>query len=188
DTRAYTGYNEEARVKDLKLDAKIFPNATLLKQDAQLGRLTVTTANGDIDNDGDYDVLYATGARSVSIHEAATGKLVAEIGKDMEERVIAAGKYDDTRSDNKGVEPEAVTVHKVNGQTIAFIGMERADMVAVYDISRPTNPIFLQLLETGDAPEGVLYIKPKDSPNGRSILVVSCEDDGTVHFFQPDKI
>lgn len=188
DTRAYTGYNEEVRVKDLKLDATVFPNATVLKQDANLGRLTVTKASGDTDKDGDYDELYATGGRSVTIHEAATGKSVAEIGKDMEERVIAAGKYDDTRSDNKGVEPEAVTVHKVNGQTIAFIGMERADMIAVYDVSKPASPVFLQLFETGDAPEGVLYIKPKDSPNGRSIIVVSCEEDGTVHFYQPDKM
>ena len=71
---------------------------------------------------------------------------------------------------------------------IAFIGMERADMIAVYDVSVPSSPVFLQLFSTGDAPEGLFYIKPQDSPNGRSILVVSSEGDGTVKLYQPDKI
>jgi hypothetical protein len=189
DTRDYgAAYNEEARVSSLTLDAIKFPTATLLKLDGNLGRLTVTKSAGDIDNDGDYDELYSTGGRSVTILNASTGQLVAEIGKDLEERVIAAGKYDDTRSDNKGVEVESVTVSKVNGQMIAFIGMERADMIAVYDVTIPASPKFLQLFSTGDAPEGLMYIKPKDSPNGRSILVVSSEGDGSVKLYQPDKI
>jgi hypothetical protein len=44
------------------------------------------------------------------------------------------------------------------------------------------------LFSTGDAPEGLLFVKPKDSPNGRSLLIVSNESDGTVRFYQPDKI
>ncbi len=189
DTRDYgSAFNEEARVSTLTLDATRFPNAAILKTNVNLGRLTVTKANGDTDDDGDYDELYSTGGRSVTILNAANGELIAEIGKDLEERVIAAGKYDDTRSDNKGVEVESVTVQKVNGQTIAFIGLERADMIAVYDVSTPANPKFLQLFSTGDAPEGLLYIKPKDSPNGRSILVVSNEGDGTIKLYQPNKL
>ncbi|MBC8052650.1 MAG: choice-of-anchor I family protein [Sphingobacteriaceae bacterium] len=189
DTRDYgAAFNEEVRVSALSLDPTRFPNAATLKLSANLGRLTVTRANGDTDGDGDYDELYSTGGRSVTILNANNGQLVAEIGKDLEQRVIAAAKYDDTRSDNKGVEVESVTVNKVNGQTIAFIGMERSDMIAVYDVSNPASPVFLQLFSTGDAPEGLLYIKPKDSPNGRSILVVSSEGDGSVKLYQPDKI
>ena len=71
---------------------------------------------------------------------------------------------------------------------LAFIGLERADMVAVYDVTTPAAPKFVQLFSTGDAPEGVLFVKPKDSPNGRSLLIVSNEADGTVRFYQPDKI
>jgi len=33
-----------------------------------------------------------------------------------------------------------------------------------------------------------MFVKPKDSPNGRSMLIVSNEDDGTVRFFQPNKL
>ena len=188
DTRGWTGFNEEARVKDLTLDPVKFPNAATLKLDANLGRLTVTKANGDTDGDGDYDELFSTGGRSVSIINAVTGQLISVIGKDLEQRVIDAGKYEDDRSDNKGVEVEGVTVAQVNGRTLAFIGMERVDMIAIYDLTFPSTPKFLQLVATGDAPEGLMFVKAKDSPNGRSLLIVSNEDDGTVKFFQPNKL
>lgn len=188
DTRAWKGYDEEVRVKSLKLDPTKFPTAATLQLDANLGRLTVTKAFGDTDNDGDYDELYATGGRSLSILNASTGALVANIGKDLEQHVIDAGKYDDDRSDNKGVEVEGVTVAVVNGKTLAFIGLERVDMITVYDVSTPASPKFVQMFSTGDAPEGVLFVKPKDSPNGRSLIIVSSEGDGTVKFFQPNKI
>lgn len=188
DTRGWAGFNEEVRVKDLVLDPTKFPTAATLKLDANLGRLIVTKSFGDTDGDGDYDELYTTGGRSLSIINATTGVLIANIGKDLEQRVIDAGKYDDDRSDNKGVEVEGVTVAKVNGKTLAFIGMERVDMIAVYDVSIPSTPKFVQLFATGDAPEGLMFVKPKDSPNGRSMLIVSNEDDGTVKFFQPNKL
>ncbi|MFC3560766.1 choice-of-anchor I family protein [Pedobacter jamesrossensis] len=188
DTRAWKGYDEEVRVKSLKLDPTKFPTAATLQLDGNLGRLTVTKAFGDTDGDGDYDELYATGGRSMSIINANTGALVANVGKDLEQRVIDAGKYDDTRSDNKGVEVEGVTVAQVNGKTLAFIGMERVDLIAIYDVTIPTAPKFVQLFATGDAPEGVLFVRPKDSPNGRSLLIVASEGDGLVKFFQPNKI
>jgi DNA-binding beta-propeller fold protein YncE len=188
DTRAWAGYDEEARVKSLTLDPVKFPASSNFKADANLGRLTVSKAFGDTDGDGDYDELFATGGRCVSILNATTGQLVATIGKDLELHVIEADKYDDTRSDNKGVEVEAVTIAQVNGKTLAFIGMERVDAIAIYDVSNPSAPKFVQLFSTGDAPEGLLYVKPKDSPNGRSLLIVSNEDDGTVRFYQPDSI
>ena len=188
DTRAWKGYDEEVRVKSLKLDPTKFPTAATLQLDGNLGRLTATKAYGDTDGDGDYDEIYATGGRSLSILNASNGALVANIGKDLEQHVIDAGKYDDERSDNKGVEVEGVTVAQVNGKMLAFIGLERVDMVAVYDVTTPATPKFVQLFSTGDAPEGVLFVKPKDSPNGRSLLIVASEGDGTVKFFQPNKI
>ncbi len=190
DTRAWKGYDEEVRVKSLTLDPIKFPNAASLQLDANLGRLTVTSSIGFTMNGTSkvFQELYATGGRSMSIINASTGQLVANIGKDLEQRVIDAGKYDDTRSDNKGVEVESVTVAQVNGKTLAFIGMERVDHIAIYDVSIPTAPKFVQLFATGDAPEGLLFVKPKDSPNGRSLLIVSNEADGTVRFYQPDKL
>ncbi len=188
DTRSWKGFDEEARVKSLILDPVKFPNATTLKLDANLGRLTVSKSFGDTDGDGDFDELYTTGGRCLSILNASTGQLVANIGKDLEQHVIDAGNYDDTRSDNKGVEVESVAVASVNGKMLAFIGMERVDMVAIYDVSIPTVPKFIQLFNVGDAPEGLMFVKPNDSPNGRSLLIVSNEEDGTVRFYQPNKL
>jgi DNA-binding beta-propeller fold protein YncE len=189
DTRDYgAAFNEEVKVSALTLDPLKFPTAAVLKLDANMGRLVVSKFYGDTDADGDYDELYTPGGRSVTILNSSTGQLVAEIGKDLEQRVIAAGKYDDTRSDNKGVEVESVTVNRVNGQMLAFIGMERADMIAIYDVSVPTSPVFIQLFSTGDAPEGLIYIKPSQSPNGKSLLIVSNEGDGSVKLYQPDKL
>jgi hypothetical protein len=126
----------------------------------------------------------------VSIINATTGQLVANIGKDLEQHVVDAvgNMYDDGRSDNKGVEVESVTVAVVNGRTLAFIGLERADAVAIYDITIPSTPVFVQLFATGDAPEGLMFVKPKDSPNGKSMLIVSSEGDGTIRFYQPTKL
>jgi hypothetical protein len=63
--------------------------------------------------------------------------------------------------------------------------MERADAVAVYDVTNPTAPVYLQLLRSGDAPEGVLFVAAKDSPTKKSLLIVSSEDDGVIKVYSP---
>jgi len=183
DAREYTAFDEQVRVGSLNLDATIFPNATNLKLPANLGRLRVTRTGGQTNNV--YTTLYGFGGRGFSIYKASTGQRVYESGKSLEERVQGASLYDDDRSDDKGIEPEGVTVGLMNGKPIAFVGLERADAVAVYDLSNPAAPEFLQLVRTGDAPEGVLFVSAQNSPNGRSMLVVSSEGDGTVKLYQP---
>ena len=90
DTRAYSAFNEEVRVgaSSVKLDATVFPNATALKANAALGRLTITRTLGDTDNDGDLDALYVPGVvpfrfgppmESRSSIAAATSKLLRPI-------------------------------------------------------------------------------------------------------------
>lgn len=83
------------------------------------------------------------------------------------------------------MEPEGITLGKVNKRNLAFVGMERADAVAIYDVTNPLQPVFLQILATGDAPEGVLFISAKDSPIRRSLLVVSSENDGVIKVYMP---
>ncbi|RLJ77416.1 choice-of-anchor I family protein [Pedobacter alluvionis] len=182
--------SEEIEVGSSKLilDPVKFPNAATLKLNENLGKLIVAKNYGDTDGDGDYDELYSFSTRSFSIINANTGQLVANIGKELAQKVSDAGKYDPKRANKKGVEVEGIAVAEVNGQTLAFIGMERADAIAIYDVTNPAAPKFVQLFSTGDAPEGLMFVKPKDSPNGRSMLIVSNEADGTVRFYQPDKI
>lgn len=184
DAREYTAFDEQVRVGSLTLDPIAFPTASALKQNSNLGRLRVTNTRGDTDGDGDYDVLYGFGGRGFSIYNASNLQLVYEPGKSLEEQVINAGIYDDDRSDDKGVEPEGVTIGVVNNKTLAFVALERVDAIAVYDVSNPAAPQFIKLIKTGDAPEGVLFVPVNESPNGKSLLITSNEGDGTVKFYQ----
>lgn len=190
DVREYSALKENVRIKDLTLDAKAFPDGAALKTDAKLGRLYVTNTMGDTDGDGDYDKLYNFGARSFTIWNGSTGELVHDSGSKLEKDMIEknAVLYDDARSDDKGVEPEGVTIGKMGNRTLAFVGLERADAVVIYDITNLSSPSLVQVLQTGDAPEGVLFIPANESPNGKSLLVVSSEGDGKVKVFQPDTL
>ena len=186
DAREYSALTEAKRVKSLSLDATAFPNAATLKQDAQMGRLNVTNTMGDTDNDGDFDELYSFGARSFSVWNGNSGTMVFDSKNELDAKASIAGFYDDGRSDDKSVEPEGITIGKVGHKTLAFVGLERADAVAIYDISNPTLPVFLQIIQTGDAPEGILFVPAEKSPTQRSLLVVSSENDGNIKIYQPN--
>lgn len=185
DAREYDGLEEEIRVKDISLDPVLFPDAEELQKEENLGRLQITSTLGNEDEDEAYEALYAFGGRSFSIWDGLTGQQVYDSGNELEKLIIEAGLYDDGRSDAKGVEPEGVTLGKFGERTIAFIGLERVDAVMVYDVSNPSSPRFLQVLESGDAPEGLIFIPAEESPNDKSLLVVSSEGDGQVKIFQP---
>lgn len=187
DAREYSAFSEVKRVSTLKLDATAFPEATF-KQETKAGRLNVTTTLGDTDGDGDYDFLYSLGARSFSVWNGNDGALIFDSKNELDTKATAAGIYDDTRSDDKSVEPEGIATGTVGNTKVAFVGMERADGVAVYDISNPKAPKFLQILKCGDAPEGVLFIPAKNSPTQKSLLVVSSENDGVIKVYKPNTI
>ena len=187
DAREYTGFTEMRRVSSnaTVLDPVIFPNATTLKLPAQMGRLNHTTTLGNTDADPDFEAIYSLGARSFSVWNGNDGNLVFDSKNDLEQRCITAGVYDDGRSDDKGVEPEGMALGQVGGKKLAFIGMERADAVGIYDVSNPKAPVFLQLVKCGDAPEGVLFIPATASPTKKSLLIVSSENDGVVKVYSP---
>lgn len=184
DAREYKAFAEIKRVSTLKLDPTAFPDATF-KTDAKAGRLNVTTTLGDPDGDGDYDFLYSLGARSFSVWNGNDGALVFDSKNELDIKAIAEKIYDDARSDDKSVEPEGIAIGTVGKKKVAFVGMERADGLAVYDVTDPKNPVFLQVLKTGDAPEGVLFIPAKNSPTLKSLVVVSSEGDGVIKVYQP---
>ncbi len=186
DAREYTAYTDIKRMKSMKLDATVFPDAATLKLDANLGRLNLVTDMGDTDGDGDLDQMVSFGARSFSIWNGNTGKIVYDSKNDVDKKTNEFGTYDDKRSDDKGSEPEAVVVAKMGNQNILFVGLERSDAFMTYDVTNPSSPQYLQTVKTGDAPEGLLFIPASKSPNKRSLVVVSSEGDGTLKIYQPD--
>lgn len=186
------------------------------RKDGNLGRLNIawnmgyqTNADGSpkLDANGrlTYDKLYAYGARSFSIWNTQ-GQLVWDSGSEFEKKVAElfptyfntdheAVSLDD-RSDNKGPEPEGITLGTIGAKTFAFIGLERMSGVMVYDITTPMQPKFVEYFTTrnfvetdsakqGDlGPEGLIFIAAKDSPNGKPLLVVGNEVSGSTAIYQ----
>lgn len=189
---------EDERVGDLTLDPVAFPDAAALQDDAALGRLGVSTIDGDTDGDNDYDALYAYGSRSFSVF-AADGTLVFDSGS-LFERAVAAlrvpnafnndgfpsdlpGVVDDGRSDNKGPEPEALTVGSFDGATYAFVGLERDGGIMVFridDAAAPELAAYIESSAEGDvSPETIRFIDAADSATGNAQIAVAYEISGT---------
>jgi hypothetical protein len=190
DAREYAGFAEMSRVNAsaIVLDPVRFPNASTLKTDAILGRLNISKTLGDADADGDMDSLFSLGARSFSVWNALTGGLVFDSKNELDKKAQTLGIYDDGRSDDKGTEPEAITIGRIGSKKIAIIGLERADAFAIYDITNPVSPVFVKIFPTGDAPEGVLFISASKSPIGQSLIVVSSENDGSIKVYKANKL
>lgn len=198
DARDYDGFVEETRVEDVRLDPR-FPQPIR----EALGRLMITNTLGDPDRDGDFDQLYAFGGRSFSIFDGQ-GTLVFDSGDDFEQITAQRSRFNsdhtentfDTRSDNRGPEPEGLVLGQIGDRTYAFIGLERIGGVITYDITDPFSPVFVDYVNNrnfsgspkagtaGDlGPEGLLFISAQDSPNQIPLLVVTNEVSGTTTLF-----
>lgn len=104
--------------------------------------------------------MYALGGRSYLIIDAATGQLVYESGSDIEHYVYGELAYDPNkdalfnndsvigRFDNKGPEPEALTVGKIGNDFYAFIGLERSSSILVMKVTNPAKPEFVHYLRS----------------------------------------
>ncbi|MFM9911167.1 MAG: choice-of-anchor I family protein [Chitinophagaceae bacterium] len=204
DARAYTGFNEESRVSGLTLDPTIFPNGTDLKNNGVLGRLNATNKLGDTDGDGDIDEIYVYGSRSFSIWNPSTSSQVYDSKDDLERITANSPAYSQffnmsntiantavkNRSDDKGPEPEGVTVGKIGGKNYAFVALERIGGVMVYDVTNPSSPVFVNYANSrtvlgGDrGPEGIIFVPSSKSPNGKNLVILSNEISSTVSVYE----
>jgi len=111
------------------------------------------------------------GTRGWTVFDAATGAVVWDAGNTFEYTAVADGLWAEGRADNKGTEPEGLAFDEIGGVPYAFVGSERSNFVAVYDMTDPRSPAFVQALPTTNGPEGLLPIPARD------LLVVSSETD-----------
>lgn len=143
------------------------------------------------------DDLYGFGGRGVSIFKQnldGTIEKVNETGGDFEQILAALpnastvfngenGGSFDTRSDNKGAEPEGVTVGEVNGKMYAFVALERIGGVMVWDVSTPEDAKYVDYIAPTSedyGPEVIKFVAAEDSPTGRALLMTANEISGTV--------
>jgi hypothetical protein len=221
DARDWDGLAEEVRVGEeddddnplYVLDPAVFPSAETLRDDAALGRLTVTNQTGDTDGDGDFDEIHVLGGRSFSIWDAR-GRQVFDSG-DQIEKITARllpehfnsnheeNDSFDNRSDNKGPEPEGVALGEIDDRTYAFVGLERIGGVMVFDVTSPWKVEFVTYVNNrnfdvafdgdddddwkaaGDlGPEGLHFVPSRHSPTRKPLLLVGNEISGTTTVYE----
>lgn len=201
---------DEVRVKHLvsRAGLTISPLLDSIDDDANLGRLKASFFSTKAMNGATIEKVYAYGSRSFSIWDAQTGEQVFDSANAFE--LITAMRYGtdfnnnhevnggDSRSDDKGPEPEAITIGKINGHTYAFIGLERMGGIMVFDVSNPFAPEYIQyvndrdfsitpgaMTDAGDlGPEGFRFVNAEDSPNGKPLLIIGNEVSGTTSIYQ----
>ncbi|ACE84662.1 choice-of-anchor I family protein [Cellvibrio japonicus] len=211
--------------RDDNLLGRLTVTWTLGYRTDESGAPVMFNTSGVEDPNGDrlmYDALYSFGARSISIWNA-DGEQVWDSGDAFEQflasddcKLGAARTMDcktyfnsnheegstfDNRSDNKGPEPEGLTIGQVHGKTYVFVGLERMGGVLVYDISNPDAPVYVDYLNTredwttadpssvlsavGDlGPEGLAFISADKSPTGEPLLMVGNEVSGTTSIYR----
>lgn len=130
-------------------------------------------------NEGDYEDENGVqgGSRGFTVF-SPFGKVRYESGASLEHALIRAGHYPESRSENKGIEPESVLAERFRHQEFLFVGSERANIVAVYKTDAWHKPELHQLLPTTIGPEGILAIP------SRNLLVVSSEEDSAEDGFR----
>lgn len=200
DARDYPGcFSEETRIGSQTFTGPITAidrdgDTTVARtDDDELSRLRSTSAfpfvSGGVD-------AYSFGARSFTVRNATTGAVVFDSGDQIEQIVktqnptyfntnFSSGAFElDTRSDDKGPEPEGLVTGSAFGKRFAFVLLERANGVMTFDITDPTAPVFEEwensktnyAAGTGDiSPEGAFFIPAADSPTGEPLLLVANE-------------
>jgi DNA-binding beta-propeller fold protein YncE len=223
DSRDYDSFSEEVEVSELRLDPDAFDvdeiegvdSVEELQAPENLGNKNATTTLGDVDGDGLYEELYVFGGRSFSIF-TTEGELVFDSGSDFEE--ITADRFGeafnndntentgDSRSDNKGPEPEGLALGQVGDRHYAFVGLERVGGVMVYDITDPECATFVDYVNNRDfefdiqgeiangdepasaagdlGPEGLDFATAEESPTDDPLVFVGHEISGTTAIFR----
>lgn len=188
----WLGGSEEVRVGSATIDPVL--NAAMVAahgpdwstNNDKLNRLTVSKS-GDLDNDLDLDQIQVFGSRSFSILDA-DGDIVFDSGDQVEQIIKTENPalWDDSRSDNKGPEPESAVVGKLGGRDLLFLGLERSNAVMVWDLTDLNNIDFLDFIFTpGDiGPEGMSFFTNELG----SFLAVSSEVSRTTSLYQVNAV
>ncbi|MDT0627546.1 choice-of-anchor I family protein [Alteromonas sp. W364] len=198
-------YSDEVKVEDLTAEAGSALEA--LQADGRLNDLRVTDVLGDSDGNGEYETAYTYGGRSFTIWDQ-NGLVVFDSGDDLE-RITASihgaqfnngddENEGDSRSENKGPEPEALTVGQIGDRNYAFVGTERMGGIFVYDVTNPFDAFFADYVINRDltegstvidgigdlAPESLLFVDAVDSATGQALVIVGNEVSGTVSVYE----
>ena len=160
------------------------------------GRLNVLKdqcLNGPVDPASDIDKIVTMGSRGLSLWKKEPDGSVSFVShlpmeselfnRDPQRHNSNNGGLKnafDSRSDDKGPEPEAVAVTTLSdGTVIAVAGMERQNGVIVADITNPASPQVMRYInDSGNgmvSPETVTIVDAANSPTGTTLAIVGYE-------------
>jgi DNA-binding beta-propeller fold protein YncE len=145
------------------------------------GKIFVTADEGDTrDGSGSSG---PRGGRTVSVFDASTGEFLADTGSQIDDAAAGAGLYPDGRSNRGGSEPEVLDLTKWRGRTLVAVGLERANAVALIDVSKEKSPTVVGIAPTGQNPEGIKFVR-----RDRDLFVLTAnEASGTVSVLQVER-
>ena len=208
DSKVYENMSEEVRVKDIKIDREKFNNFPNIKE--ELSRLKISKIDADKNNDGKFESLYTFGGRSFSVWKYFPGfkvfgyKLLNDKvtlhydSGDEFEMILSKNNIDnyntnysktkkklifDKRSDDKGPEPESLSLFESEKSLYLIISLERSNGFFIYDITdlRYIKYItFFPITEKFFSPEGIkIYYNKKNI-----LFLVSFEESGSIVFYK----
>ncbi|MEF8856713.1 MAG: choice-of-anchor I family protein, partial [Haloplanus sp.] len=200
---------------DVDVDESAFSAGVL----SRLEGLEVTArppGSGDSDP-GTVSELYLFGGRSYMILDS-DGNIVFESGDQFEQIVrnspdVPTEGFNAENDENgidgespaSGPEPEGVATGEIDGGTFAFVGFEEVGGIAMFDVSNPEAPTFVDYINSRDfdvdpetaienggasasaagdlGPEGLTFVPAGDSPTGKPLLIVGHEVSGTTAIY-----
>ncbi|MBL9205932.1 MAG: choice-of-anchor I family protein [Opitutaceae bacterium] len=167
-----------------------------LNASSGIGRLNISRFDGNTDADALIEVPTMLGTRSFTLWDTA-GNRVFDSGSMLEEFVRTnapltfnmnngATSNIDTRSDDKGPEPEALAYGEINGRQYLFVGAERQNGIFQFDVTNLNrveivgyfNIVDGTKVTTGTqyvSPETLAFIPAAENPTGRPLLLVGYE-------------
>lgn len=183
-SRNYSSYSDETDILSLfqkgLLNPDIFNSSWLTALQKHTFSIMEPCSNGPCNH------VYAFGSRSMSVFDGKTGKILFDSGDQIEKMIAKTvpslfnwnakkGKLKiDARSEDKGAEPEMVTIGEWNDKKVAFLGLERMTGIIVWDLKNPEKPLIIDYyLDPKDrGPEGILFISAQKSPFPRIPLLI----------------
>ncbi len=168
---------------------------TLLEDNDELGRIDVLIDQSTVA--GELSDIIGLGSRGISVWEYDDSipsltrvshlPLESFLATEDPTRHNANDGGDpgeaDKRSDNKGPEPEAVSVVNIGGVNYAVVGCERQNGLVLVDLTDPANPAAVSYINNRDAglisPETSTIVPAASSPTGANLAILGYEgDDG----------
>lgn len=179
------------RVEDARADGDL-----AVSIDSKYDKLNISLIDG-LNGDGKVVTPHVFGSRSFTIINADTGTVVFDslnstatnlesIIANLDPAVWPEPIDVDNRSDDKGPEPEGLTVGTIDGKPMLFLAMERSDNVMMFDLSDPVNPVFVDIQRAAgtEAPESLLFLENGKVPGfSGNLLLVAYEDTNNIAVF-----